>query len=66
MDQLVAVPAERTLLTLPASGLTDTAIARTRGWSTRTTQRRIHRLTTELGAATRFQTGLAAARRGWL
>ncbi|MFD8076272.1 helix-turn-helix domain-containing protein [Streptomyces sp. NPDC059718] len=56
----------RTLLTLLASGLTDAAIARTQGWSTRTTQRRIHRLMTELDAATRFQTGLAAARRGWL
>lgn len=56
----------RTLLTLLASGLTDAAIARTQGWSTRTTQRRIHRLMTELGTATRFQTGLAAARRGWL
>ncbi|MEU6339391.1 helix-turn-helix domain-containing protein [Streptomyces sp. NPDC046977] len=56
----------RALIGLLASGLTDAAIARTQGWSTRTTQRRIHRLMTELGAATRFQTGLAAARRGWL
>ncbi|MEU0187838.1 helix-turn-helix domain-containing protein [Streptomyces sp. NPDC006207] len=54
------------LISLLASGLTDAAIARTQGWSARTTQRRIHRLMTELGAATRFQTGLAAARRGWL
>ncbi|MFJ4846292.1 helix-turn-helix domain-containing protein [Streptomyces sp. NPDC088733] len=56
----------RALVGLLASGLTDAAIARTQGWSARTTQRRIHRLMTELGAATRFQTGLAAARRGWL
>ncbi|MFD3452850.1 transcriptional regulator [Streptomyces sp. NPDC058691] len=56
----------RTLVSLLASGLTDAAIARTQGWSARTTQRRIHRVMTELGASTRFQTGLAAARRGWL
>lgn len=56
----------RALVSLLASGLTDAAIARTQGWSARTTQRRIHRLMTELGASTRFQTGLAAARRGWL
>ncbi|MET9880669.1 helix-turn-helix domain-containing protein [Actinacidiphila glaucinigra] len=54
------------LVSLLASGLTDAAIARTQGWSARTTQRRIHRLMTELGASTRFQTGLEAARRGWL
>ncbi|MEU0967653.1 helix-turn-helix domain-containing protein [Streptomyces sp. NPDC005917] len=56
----------RALVSLLASGLTDAAIARTQGWSARTTQRRIHRLMSELGASTRFQTGLAAARRGWL
>nr|WTB29533.1 MarR family transcriptional regulator [Streptomyces sp. NBC_00830] len=56
----------RALLALLTSGLTDAAIARTQGWSARTTQRRIHRLMDELGASTRFQAGLAAARRGWL
>ncbi|BBB01866.1 putative transcriptional regulator [Actinacidiphila reveromycinica] len=61
-------PAEetRTLLMLMASGLTDAAIARTQGWSPRTTQRRIHDLMTALGATTRFQAALAAARRGWV
>jgi len=59
-------PETRALLTLLTSGLTDAAIARTQGWSARTTQRRIHRLLTELGATTRFQAALAAARRGWI
>ncbi|MFC9843767.1 helix-turn-helix domain-containing protein [Streptomyces sp. NPDC060223] len=56
----------RSLLALLASGLTDAAIARSQGWSERTTQRRIHRLMSELGASTRFQASLTAARRGWL
>ncbi|MFD8721438.1 TrmB family transcriptional regulator [Streptomyces sp. NPDC059629] len=54
------------LIRLLASGCTDAAIARTQGWSPRTTQRRIQRLMTELGAATRFQAAAQAARRGWL
>ncbi|MER5682448.1 helix-turn-helix domain-containing protein [Streptomyces sp. NPDC002205] len=56
----------RSLLTLLASGLTDTAIARAQGWSERTTQRRVHQLMCQLGASTRFQAGLTAIRRGWL
>jgi DNA-binding CsgD family transcriptional regulator/DNA-binding MarR family transcriptional regulator len=56
----------RSLLSLLAAGLTDAAIARAQGWSERTTQRRIHRLMNQLGADTRFQAGLTAARRGWL
>ena len=56
----------RHLLALLASGLTDAAIARSQGWSERTTQRRIHRLMSQLGASTRFQASLTAARRGWL
>jgi DNA-binding NarL/FixJ family response regulator len=56
----------RTLLTLLAAGLTDVAIARSQGWSERTTQRRVQQLMTRLGAATRFQACLLAARRGWL
>jgi DNA-binding NarL/FixJ family response regulator len=59
-------PATRSLLTLLASGLTDAAIARAQGWSERTTQRRLHRLMSELGAATRFQACFTAMRRGWL
>lgn len=56
----------RALLLLLASGSTDAAIARAQGWSQRTTQRRIHRLMSELGASTRFQAAALAARRGWL
>ncbi|GAA1645677.1 helix-turn-helix domain-containing protein [Kribbella alba] len=59
-------PETRCLLTLLAAGLTDAAIARSQGWSERTTQRRIHRLMNQLGASTRFQASLTAARRGWL
>ncbi|MEW2115290.1 hypothetical protein AB0945_08880 [Streptomyces sp. NPDC005474] len=51
---------------LLASGLTDTAIARAQGWSVRTSQRRVQRLMCSLGASTRFQTGIEAARRGRL
>lgn len=56
----------RSLLNLLASGLTDSAIGRAQGWSERTTQRRIQRLLERLGATTRFQASLMAARRGWL
>ncbi|MGW4825788.1 helix-turn-helix domain-containing protein [Streptomyces sp. NPDC004227] len=54
------------LLTLLASGLTDESIARSLGWSTRTTQRRIHVLMNQLGATTRFQLGMSAQARGWI
>lgn len=57
---------QRDLLTLLASGLTDQGIARSLGWSTGTTQRRIHLLMEDLGVATRFQMGMAARARGWL
>jgi DNA-binding Lrp family transcriptional regulator len=56
----------RSLLTLLAAGLPDTAIARSLGWSGRTTQRRIQRLMRDLGASTRFQASVLATRRGWL
>jgi DNA-binding NarL/FixJ family response regulator len=56
----------RSLLAMLTAGLTDTAIARASGWSTRTTYRRLQDLITELGATTRFQAGLMAERRGWL
>jgi DNA-binding CsgD family transcriptional regulator/DNA-binding Lrp family transcriptional regulator len=56
----------RNLLDLLAAGLSDAAIARALGWSPRTTQRRLHQLMERLGAPTRFQAGILAARRGWL
>jgi DNA-binding NarL/FixJ family response regulator len=46
--------------------MTDEAISRHLGWSYRTTRRRIAALLHTLGADTRFQAGLHAARRGWL
>ncbi|MEV4561148.1 helix-turn-helix domain-containing protein [Kitasatospora sp. NPDC049285] len=54
------------LLGLLAAGLTDESIARSLGWSARTTQRRLQGLMRELGATTRFQAGMAARERGWL
>lgn len=54
------------LLAMMMAGLTDTAIAHAKGWSTRTTYRRLQNLMTELGASTRFQAGCIAERRGWL
>jgi DNA-binding CsgD family transcriptional regulator len=58
--------AEAELLPLLAAGLTDEAIARHLGTHPRTVQRRVRGLLDKLGAATRFQAGLQAARRGWL
>jgi len=59
-------PRDRQLLGLLASGATDAVIARTFGWSIRTVQRHIHELMQQVGARTRFQIGMEAARRGWL
>ncbi len=56
----------RQLAQLLASGLTDSAIARQLGLSTRTMRRRTRELFDELQATNRFQAGLQAARRGWL
>jgi DNA-binding transcriptional ArsR family regulator/DNA-binding CsgD family transcriptional regulator len=59
-------PDDRRMLALLASGMPDQAISRHLGWSYRTTRRRIAALMAALGADTRFQAGLYAARRGWL
>lgn len=56
----------RQILTLMASGATDDAIARRLGLSRRTVVRRVAVLLAGLGATTRFQAGVQAARRGWL
>jgi DNA-binding NarL/FixJ family response regulator len=58
--------ADRALLGLLAAGLTDAAIARQLGMHPRTVQHRVRDLLDRLGAATRFQAGLQAVRRGWL
>jgi DNA-binding CsgD family transcriptional regulator len=49
-----------------AAGAKDEQIARTLGLSLRTVRRRVADLMIELGADTRFQAGVEAARRGWL
>ncbi|MDX2706093.1 LuxR C-terminal-related transcriptional regulator [Streptomyces sp. PA03-6a] len=57
---------ERRLLALLAAGVKKEAIARQLGISSRTLQRRIQELFSELGATNRFTAGVAAARRNWL
>ncbi|MFF2964782.1 hypothetical protein ACFVT1_39255 [Streptomyces sp. NPDC057963] len=57
---------DRQILTLMASGATDDAIARRLGMGRRTVVRRVSVLLASLGATTRFQAGVQAARRGWL
>ncbi|MFJ8431421.1 LuxR family transcriptional regulator [Kitasatospora sp. NPDC094019] len=57
---------DRRILVLMASGATDDAIARRLGLGRRTVVRRVATLLARLGATTRFQAGVQAARRGWL
>jgi predicted transcriptional regulator len=57
---------DRHLLGLLANGATDSSIARTLGWSTRTVQRHVQQLMEQVGAQTRFQIGMEAVRRGWI
>ncbi len=57
-------PVQDPVLTLLAAGLKDEAIARQLGISVRTVHRRTSQLMERLGARTRFQAGLAAARQG--
>ena len=54
------------LVRLAAKGLTDDAAARRLDLSTRTVRRMMAEVMTELGAASRFQAGVEAARHGWL
>ncbi len=65
-DEAPLAPRDRRILGLLAAGATDQQIARGVGVSTRTVERRVARLMNLLGAATRFQTGVQAARRGWV
>lgn len=55
-----------TLLAMLAAGMTDASMARSLGWSMRTTQRRVRQLMTDLGVTTRFQAGVAVREKGWL
>jgi DNA-binding CsgD family transcriptional regulator len=57
---------DRKLLRLLATGMKDQAIASHLGMSYRTASRRISGLMAALGAESRFQAGLYAARQGWL
>lgn len=57
---------DRRVLSLLASGATDQQISRSLGVSTRTVERRVSHLMQALAAATRFQAGAQAARRGWI
>ncbi|GGU25947.1 helix-turn-helix transcriptional regulator [Nocardioides albus] len=56
----------RLLLAELASGAQDEQIARRLGVSLRTVRRRVAELLEELGATSRFEAGVEAARRGWL
>lgn len=58
--------AERQLLRLLASGATDEIAARRLGVSLRTERRMLETLTERLGARSRFEAGVNAAKRGWL
>lgn len=54
------------ILSMLAAGATDTTMAVQSGISQRTVERRVRILMSRLGAATRFQAGVMAARRGWI
>lgn len=58
-------PHLRTVLDLLTSGITDDVAARRAGLSPRTYSRRVAELMDLLGARSRFEAGIAAARRGW-
>ncbi|WP_372495136.1 LuxR C-terminal-related transcriptional regulator [Micromonospora phytophila] len=57
---------ERQLLKLLAAGHTDESAARRLAVSTRSVQRLMTALTERLGAVSRFQAGVEAARKGWV
>ncbi|GAB49380.1 helix-turn-helix transcriptional regulator [Mobilicoccus pelagius] len=54
------------ILSMLAAGATDATMATQTGLSQRTIERRVRALMTRLGASTRFQAGVLAARRGWI
>ena len=59
-------PLEREVLKFLSEGHTDDSLARRLGVSVRTVRRTIADLTERLGATSRFQAGVNAARRGWI
>ncbi len=54
------------ILSLLAAGANDATIAAQSGISQRTVERKVRALMDQLGATTRFQAGVQAARRGWI
>ncbi|MGI5450810.1 LuxR C-terminal-related transcriptional regulator [Streptomyces sp. CA-243310] len=65
-DDNGCTPMERTLLGMIAGGDTDEAAARKLGISLRTVRRMMAHLMERLEAASRFQAGVNATKRGWL
>jgi DNA-binding NarL/FixJ family response regulator len=59
-------PYDILILRLLNAGFKDHAIARQLGLSQRTATRWVGMLMARLGAGTRFQCGVAAAKRGWI
>jgi DNA-binding CsgD family transcriptional regulator/sugar-specific transcriptional regulator TrmB len=59
-------PLERSIIRMLAAGVKDDAIARQLEVSSRTINRYMERMMGKLGATTRFQAGMQAARLGWL
>ncbi|SOB78777.1 regulatory protein, luxR family [Streptomyces sp. 1331.2] len=59
-------PAERELLRLLGSGLTDEAAGQRLGISSRTVGRQMSSIMERLGAGSRFEAGIKAAQKGWL
>ncbi|MEU8008839.1 LuxR C-terminal-related transcriptional regulator [Micromonospora parva] len=59
-------PMELDVLRLLADGQTDEAVARKLGLSVRSVRRVVADVTSRLGASSRFQAGVAAARKGWI
>lgn len=57
---------DRQILSLLTVGASDQVVARQVGVSLRTVERRVRYLMEHLGAATRFQAGVQAVRRGWV
>lgn len=56
---------DQSIVSLIATGVTDEVVAERLGLSVRTVRRRTHDLMQKVGAQSRFQFGVLAARRGW-
>ncbi|GAA2711254.1 helix-turn-helix domain-containing protein [Actinoplanes palleronii] len=65
-DEEGLTPQHRELLLLLAQGMTDEVTAKRLSVSTRTARRMVADLMDRLGARSRFEAGLRAAKRGWL